>query len=128
MARAEGRTAVDAPVLRDASSADRRVRLGRDAHPQASGLTVSGQASVGQGFQRRRVSAPAEVPGAVAVARPDAPLDDVETPAGTVVASSLHCHCRIRCVFLTRDLAMSTWRGAASGTNRFLSGLKALTM
>ena len=32
-----------------------------------------------------------------------------------------------RCVFPTRDLIVSTWRGAASGTNRFLSGCKTLT-
>jgi len=34
----------------------------------------------------------------------------------------------LRGVLPTRDLTMSTWRGAASGTNRFLSGLQALTM
>ena len=34
----------------------------------------------------------------------------------------------LRCVFPTRDLCLSTWRGAASGTNRFLSGCKTLTL
>src|SRR5437870_4190890 len=34
----------------------------------------------------------------------------------------------LRCVLPTRDRIVSTWRGAASGTNRFLSGLQALKM
>jgi hypothetical protein len=32
----------------------------------------------------------------------------------------------LRCIFPTRDRIVSTGRGAASGTNRFLFGLKAL--